>query len=98
MIDASERDLKVIKEILKKHVPDTEVRAFGSRVSGTAKSYSDLDLVIMGREPIRRGILAQLKEVFQESGLPFRVDLMDWNRITPEFQNIIAENYIVIQG
>ena len=35
--------LELIKHILAEHVPDCEVRAFGSRVKWTTKDYSDLE-------------------------------------------------------
>ncbi len=97
MIDVKEKDLNTVKEILKEYVPGFEVRVFGSRVEGRAKLYSDLDLAIVGKDRIAKSVLIQLKDAFQESDLPFRVDVVDWNRISPEFRDIIARNYIVIQ-
>lgn len=96
MIDVSAKALTTIKDILAKHVPDLEVRAFGSRVNGSAKSYSDLDLAIVGQEKIPQKIFMELKEDFQESYLHFRVDVLDWCRISPEFRKIILKKYIVI--
>ena len=43
--------LKIVEEILEKHLPDREVWAFGSRVNGTAKETSDLDLVVIAETP-----------------------------------------------
>ncbi|MCK5595360.1 nucleotidyltransferase domain-containing protein, partial [bacterium] len=54
MIDISQHQLKIIKKILRKHVSDCEVRAFGSRVTLTAKNYSDLDLAIVGKTKLDR--------------------------------------------
>ncbi len=43
--------------------------------------------------------LAELKEAFQQSDLPFRVDLLDWNAISAEFRNVIEKDgYEVISG
>ncbi len=97
MIDLPPQDLKTIKLILAEHVPDREVRAFGSRVTGTARPHSDLDLVIVGTVKLPQRLYYRLKEVFQESNLPFRVDILDWQRIAPEFRNIIEEKYVVVQ-
>jgi uncharacterized protein len=47
MIDITDKNLNIVKKILAKHVPNYEVWAFGSRVSGKAKKFSDLDLVII---------------------------------------------------
>jgi predicted nucleotidyltransferase len=81
---------------LAQHVPHTEVRAFGSRVTGTARDYSDLGLMV-GREKINRKTLHRLEEAFVESDLPFRVDVLDWHRISDSFRQVIGEAYGVIQ-
>lgn len=97
MIRIAENHLAMIKEILRAHAPDCEVRAFGSRLTDKAKSYSDLDLVVIGKKKIERKIMIALKEAFEESTLPFRIDLLDWRRISDNFKKIIQKNYIVIQ-
>ncbi len=97
MIDVSEKDFLTIKSILEAQVPDCEVRAFGSRVSWTAKDHSDLDLVIVGSGKLENGKLDHLKYAFEESSLPFRVDVLDWHRISREFQHNIEKNFTVIK-
>ena len=97
MIDIAQNHLEIIKKILHKHVPDCEVRAFGSRVLHTAKSYSDLDLVLVGEKELDQPSLNRLIEAFEESDIPFRVDLLDWNAISDSFRAIIEKRYEVIQ-
>lgn len=97
MIDIPLRHLEIIREILYKHVPDCEVRAFGSRVTGRAKDYSDLDLVVVCKKKLAGDILYGLKEDFEESDLPFRVDVLDWNAISEEFRRVIEKKYEVVQ-
>jgi predicted nucleotidyltransferase len=97
MIDVPPVHLIAVKSILRKYVPDCEVRAFGSRVAGTSKEYSDLDLAIVGKEKISDAILFALKEDFQDSDLPFRVDVLDLNAISKEFRQVVDEKYEVIQ-
>lgn len=89
--------LELVKAILKKQVPDCEVRVFGSRLTGQIKKYSDLDLALVGKEKINRQVLIRLKEDFEASSLPFRVDLLDWHRITKEFQVVIEKNYLILR-
>ncbi len=48
---------------------------FGSRIHGTAKPWSNLDLAIKPKSPLDWKLLAEIKEAFQESELPFRVVL-----------------------
>ena len=98
MIDVSPLHLQTILDILKTHAPDCEVRAFGSRVKRTAKSYSDLDLAVVGQTKLPFQKLAALQTAFEESDLPYRVDVLDWHAISPEFQRIIEQEYEVIQA
>ena len=97
MIDLPPQDLTTIKRILAKHIPEGEVRAFGSRVTWTAKSHSDLDLVIIAKEKLPRGVISSLKSEFEDSALQMRVDLLDWHRISHDFQKNISKHYETIQ-
>lgn len=97
MIDLSVSELELVKQLLRQHVPVCEVRAFGSRVNGCAKPYSDLDLVIFGTEKLSPDLLSDLKEAFVESDLPFRVDLLDWTQLSTEFRAVINRNYVILQ-
>lgn len=97
MIDISPFHLETIKKILRKYVPDCEVRAFGSRVTWTAKDYSDLDLTIVGQGALSKKVIYELQESFQESDLPFRIDILDWHTISNEFQALIEKKYEMLQ-
>jgi predicted nucleotidyltransferase len=89
--------LKLIKGILKKNVPSRNVLAFGSRVTGSHKPHSDLDICILGGIPLTLLEMANLREEFSESALPIRIDIVDWATITKEFKNIIEKNQVMIQ-
>ena len=97
MIDLRPDHLALVQSILAAHVPQAEVRVYGSRVTGTAREYSDLDLVIVGRGKIDRKTLNRLDETFADSDLPFRVEVLDWQRISDPFRQEIEEAYEVIQ-
>lgn len=97
MIDLEAEDLEVIKGILKQWVPDCEVRAYGSRVKGTARKYSDLDLELIGKNPIENTRIEALREAFAVSDLPIIVDVQDQARISLEFRRVIDQQYEAIQ-
>ena len=93
-----DKDLIRIKEIFKSYVPKYVILAYGSRVSGTAHSASDLDLVIksMDGEPLDILTLVDLKEAFQNSNIPILVDIRDWARIPDYFKEEIEKMYYEI--
>jgi predicted nucleotidyltransferase len=96
-IDVEEKDLNTVRDILGSHVPEFEVRAFGSRARGTTKKASDLDLVIMTSVPLETLRMADLKEAFIESDLPFKVDIVDWADTKDTFRKLILSEYIVLK-
>ncbi|VVS92886.1 nucleotidyltransferase family protein [Desulfoluna spongiiphila] len=97
MIDLQAKHLREVVDILSRHVPTVDVWAYGSRVKGTTKPWSDLDLVVMGPTRLESRQLFDLQEAFEESSLPFRVEILDWNAISAEFQAIISSRYEVIK-
>jgi predicted nucleotidyltransferase len=97
-IDLPINDLEIVKNILKRHVTDYEVRVFGSRIHGNAKKFSDLDLVIMTTNPLSLKVLGDLAEDFSASNLPIKVDIVDWCRISDEFREVISQNYATLQS
>jgi predicted nucleotidyltransferase len=94
ILEPSDHD--TVLAILRRRIPDRTVWAFGSRASGKARKYSDLDLVVVGSEPIPNDIYDQLIEDFDESELPIRVDLLDWNHIDDTFKPYILERHVVL--
>ena len=96
-LDIKPGDLDAVLAVLRRYLPDREVRAFGSRVTGKAKPFSDLDLAIMGREPVPAALLADLKDAFRESDLPFKVDVVDWTETQEHFRKIIETAYVIVQ-
>lgn len=96
MLDLTSDHRAEVCRILRRHVPGRIVRVFGSRVQGTAKPFSDLDLAIMGDEPLDFRTHAALKDAFAESNLPFRVDLVDWATTSDIFKGIIEGEFEVI--
>ena len=97
MIDLSPAHLAIVERILAEHVPECEVRAFGSRATWSAKDYSDLDLAVVGDEPLSLGTVARLKEAFEESPLPMRVDVLDWDAIADGFREAIESDCVLVQ-
>ncbi|RJP26255.1 MAG: nucleotidyltransferase domain-containing protein [Candidatus Omnitrophota bacterium] len=93
MIDLEKKYLHEVKRILREYVPDCRVRVFGSRVDGTARQYSDLDLCVEGTAPIDPQILEELKYAFAESDLPIIVDVSDWHSVSDSFRKIILRTH-----
>lgn len=95
--DVTPEDLKLVKSILAKYIPNYDVYAFGSRARGTARKFSDLDLAVMSERPLNFDLYATLKDAFSESNLPFKIDIVDWASIDEKFQDVIKQHYLILQ-
>lgn len=98
MIDIHPEHLQIVKSILNQHLSDYEIRVFGSRIKGAAKTFSDLDLVVMTDKPLSLHLLTTIDNVFSESDLPYKVDIVDWATTSEEFRTIILQQSEIIQG
>lgn len=97
VLDIRPDHLKIVLDILARHVPDREVWAFGSRATWKTKDYSDLDLAIIGDEALPLKLSAALSDDFAESDLPFKVDVVDWATTSESFREIIKRDRVVVR-
>ena len=96
-VDINPADLETVRRVLREHVPGLEVWAFGSRVSWTARETSDLDIALVTVEPLDVMRLAEIREAFTKSDLPFGVDIVDWASVSERFQKIIRREYTIVR-
>lgn len=94
-IDISPEQLAIVQGILKDHLPKgTLAWAFGSRVTWTAKPFSDLDIALEGAAPLAPDVLIDLEEAFEASDLPWKVDVIDLHTVSPEFRAIVERQRV----
>ncbi len=88
-----------LETLLRKHLPDVEVWAYGSRVNGRSHDGSDLDLVLRGPDldeiPVDR--LVDFEEALRESNIPFIVEARDWARLPVRFHREIEREHVVVK-
>lgn len=85
---------KTIKRQIEAEAPNpAEVDEYGFR-----DKHSDLDLAVIGEQPLSMGVSGALAEAFSESDLPWRVDVVDWATTSETFRRIIERDKVVVQG
>ena len=62
-----------------------------------AKEYSDLDLAILGDEPVPLDAVAALADGFGESDLPFKVDVAVWGDLDDRMRAAIGRDGVDVQ-
>ena len=95
-IDLTPAQLKEVKRLLHQHLPNTQVWAYGSRVTFKSRPESDLDLVAFATKEQSRAV-GDLREALEESDLPFSVDIMVWDTMPEHFKPNIEQAYFVLQ-
>ncbi|GAB4270727.1 MULTISPECIES: nucleotidyltransferase family protein [Deferrisoma] len=95
MIDLPAPDLEEVRRLVARHLPGREVRVFGSRVEGTARRFSDLDLAVVG--PASDEELEALRDAFSASDLPIQVDLVRWEDLPDGIRGAIGGRFVVLQ-
>ena len=94
-IDITVKQRKIVTDLLERHLPDTAAWIYGSRVKWTARPQSDLDMVVFAT-PEQNGRVSDLREAFEESNLPFRVDLFVWDAVPEQFRKQIKSEHVVL--
>jgi type I restriction enzyme S subunit len=88
---------RLVLDILRANLPaDTKTWIFGSRATGRARRYSDLDLAIDAGRRLTLDEIAALSEAFSDSDLPYKVDLVDWHEIDERWRHSIAAERVAL--
>lgn len=86
-----------VRSILLAHLPSgARAIVFGSRATGRGlKPHSDFDLLIDSPRELPLAAIAELREAFAESNLPFSVDLLQRRDASAEFLSQIENEGMV---
>lgn len=73
----SPEQLRDVRQIIAQVIPGAQVWVFGSRATGKARPFSDLDLLLTQPPTLNWAQRAALADGFEASRLPFRVDVVE---------------------
>ena len=95
VIDITSSQCKTVLALIQQYLPGVAVWAYGSRVKWTSRPQSDFDLVAFA--PLeQKDRVSTLREAFEASDLPFRVDLFVWDEVPGSFRHEITKNHVVL--
>lgn len=89
-VDIRSDHLRIVQDILCTHLPSgVKVWVFGSRATWATKDSSDLDLAVESDTPLDFRTINILQDAFEDSSLPYTVDVVDINQISDSFRQIV---------
>lgn len=93
--DVTLKEIYIIKDILENYLnTNCKVWVFGSRAKSTSLFNSDLDLALECQSKIELRTMTKIKIAFEDSRLPYSVDIIDINAIKPYFKDIVDKEKI----
>lgn len=96
-IALSPAEQAIVGDVLRAHLPPgTRVWVFGSRATGAARRYSDLDLALKGEGTLSADVLGDLTEALSESDLPYKVDVIDLRSVDSGFRTRIEQEMVAL--
>ena len=96
-VDIRPDHLEIVQGILREHLPvDVKVWVFGSRTNWTTKDSSDLDIALEGENKLSHKLLGALKDAFEDSTLPYTVDVVELNAVSHAFKQIVKEQRVAL--
>lgn len=96
MIDA--KTIELVTQIIRRHLPDQSYKSFifGSHATGNNRKFSDIDLGIMGPRSLSSKEYISIANDLEESSLSFRVDLVDFTKVSDKFKQVSLRDTIQI--
>lgn len=88
-----EKYLAKVKEIIVDNIIDNNIKVFIFGSSLEKEHFGDLDLGVINS--LDENIIYDLKEKFEESDLPYFVDVVDFNKVSKDFKDNVFNNKIL---
>ena len=88
--------LAEVYDLIARFLPDALIFLFGSRARGDAEQTSDFDFAIDAGSKIPLDVIARIECKIEELRTLKSVDIIDLNRVNPEFKRIILKTGVNI--
>jgi uncharacterized protein len=87
MVQRTSQHLQAVRRILLDRLQSYNARIylFGSITRGEFRRTSDIDVAILSAGSLPDGVLSEIREEFENSRVPYRVELIDLAKASPKF-------------
>lgn len=73
-----------------------KVFIFGSRAIGNGRKFSDIDIGIESHKKISEELVEDIQEKFEESDLPYTVDVVNFSQVSDRFRDVAKQKIIYL--
>jgi uncharacterized protein len=80
-----------VQQAVQSIVPGAQILVFGSRATGKARPFSDLDLLLSLPEPLTWQQRCMLADTFDNGPLPFRVDVVETSNLAAHMRSRVLQ-------
>ena len=94
----TDHQLGTVRGIVGRLLPGAQVWIFGSRSTGHARPFSDLDLLVTEPRRLSWSQRAALRDAFEASDLPFCVDLVEADGLSQAFAARVFSERVPLGG
>lgn len=95
MENVSPEDKAKITGLISVLVPNARIILFGSRARGTNSPRADIDVAVDAGEPLPRVLIDEAQSVIEGSNIMYRVEVVDFNRLSEEMRKAILSEGIL---
>lgn len=74
-----------------------QVFIFGSRATGKGDDRSDIDIGIEGDQPVPPSILVNIKNDIDQLPILYKIDVVDFARVSSQFRDVAKKHIIILE-
>lgn len=95
MYEIDEKTKQKIIGIIGVVIPEAKIYLFGSRAQKTHSQYSDIDLALDGGKKLPIEDVDELKTMFQNSNIIYKIDIVDLFNTSSLMQDEILKHKVI---
>jgi uncharacterized protein len=76
-------------------IPGVKIYLFGSRARGTNAEWADIDLALDAGKPLPPRDVDEVKSMFGESNIMYKIDVVDFNQINDVMKKQILSERVI---
>ncbi len=95
MKNLDEKIKQKIVSVISVLIPEAKIYLFGSRARGTNSERADIDIALDAGKPLLPRDVDEVKSMFKESNIMYKIDVVDFHQISKLMRNEILRERVI---